>query len=144
MVDQQKLVALFNLLEARAKDVYGDPLMTVAEFFDGNDQDYSFAANVEKPPLSEIQAMLERVETADGVSAVRLVSTHLNERDYCIEVGDWPYTDTVLVVASLEEKQVSQLFDVLEPDDIWVGTEERYVGLPPIPSGAQLYNVWWD
>lgn len=120
------------------------PVLTIAEFFDGNTDEHSMIANAPHPPLWKMRAILEEIAQLDGIDSVRIaIAEHFSVEDQ-LASGTWPYTDTFLVISRRSPDDIEAVFAALAPSDIWIGTENRYAGLPPIPAGSQLFNIWWD
>jgi hypothetical protein len=140
MVDQVKLGVLLDFLDAERAPADKTPLVTIAQFFDGNDQDYSFAANMfEHPGLTKARHVLERINAHPEVASVRIAII-----EYYRDGGEWPYSDTILVIGELNEEELADMLTETPDMEIWTGTEERYHNLPNIPEGMTLFNAFSD
>jgi hypothetical protein len=116
------------------------PLLTLEEFFDGNDVDGSIWCNCTPTPSPpEAYAILKAIRDRDGVADVR-VEVHL------FDEPEWPFSEVDYVVTDAPPEQVKSWFprDVA-PDDIQVvdGTENTDQQLV-VPTGMQVVYCWWD
>ena len=118
------------------------PLITLEEFFEGNDDygsiGYNFCPN--QPPPAEFFAFFKQIRERPGVFDVRVeVSQH--------EVADeWPSSDTIWIITRSTPDVVSSwLGERFRADDLIVGWPE--IGnreLLLVPEGMQIIGVWWD
>ena len=116
------------------------PLLTLAEFFDGNDVVGSICCNLNPTPTpAELHALLSRIATRPDVSDVRVQVTMFDE-------PDWPFSDTVWVITSADASAVRSWFpEHLAPDDVVTGWQEGVAYEPyPVPTGMRPMGCWWD
>jgi hypothetical protein len=141
-----------SMPEARAKllDRIGNindfsrprPLVTLAEFFEGNNDYGSIGYNLpDSPPPGKWYGILQAVAKRPEVSDVRVEVKDLEDPD------GWPSTDTIWIITTAPPEEVRRwLPDRIAPDDIIEGFEtapspvERY----EIPAGYRAVGVWYD
>jgi hypothetical protein len=126
------------------------PLVTVDEFFDGNDDRHSIGANLDPHPgIPTFHRVLWEIEARPDVQSVLLV---IHEWPYADDGEDaeiWPDSDTVLVLTSASRTDVQGWVAPLRPSDV---IEEAWGNnggvplsdLPPLADGMALLTVWWD
>jgi hypothetical protein len=123
-------------------DAEGTPtyLLSIPEFFNGNDVDGSIGCNLDPMPSpttfrSLLQSILDRPDVAD----VRVQITAFDE-------PDWPFSDTVWVFTTSSESEVSTWFPPeLAPNEIWKGwIPGRSYEDCPVPAGFSPVACWWD
>ncbi|HJT97975.1 MAG TPA: hypothetical protein VJ696_06635 [Rhodanobacteraceae bacterium] len=117
------------------------PLLTVAEFFDGNTDTGSIGCNLwpNTPEPAVFRALFERIAARDDVRDVRIQITDFDG-------PEWPFTDTVYIMTSATQDDVASWFDEsVRPDEFWEGFHpdcayEPYV----VPAGVRPIACWWD
>lgn len=116
------------------------PLLTLSEFFDGNDVAGSIGCNLTPMPMpSEVHALLSRIAARPDVGDVRVQVTMFDD-------PDWPFSDTVWVMTSADASAVASWFpEDLAPDAVEAGWQEGVAYEPcAIPPGMQPIACWWD
>jgi hypothetical protein len=116
------------------------PLLTLAEFFDGNEVAGSIGCNLDPPPTpQQFRALLSGIAARPEVGDVRVQVTEFDD-------PDWPFSDTVWVITSASPSEVASWFpDDVAPDSIDVGWTPGTAYEPcPVPSGMQPIACWWD
>ena len=116
------------------------PLVRLDEFFDGNDEERSLIRGSNHTPLAKVRMVLREVERCPDVFSVRIAVTEYAEPT---ETRRWPYSERVLIVATLSRDRIVQLFRPLKPSAIGVAREDSYFGVPQIGGGATLYEIRW-
>ena len=114
-------------------DETGDdfPLLTLAEFFDGNDDEYSIAPNQAdegRPQLSEIYERFKALENDDG-----------EELMLC--------GDSILICTCLKDEEIEALADCewLQSGGVSELDPGEYINCyPEIPSGYRCLSLEWD
>jgi hypothetical protein len=77
------------------------PLLTLAEFFEGNDVDGSIGCNLNPPPTAaEFYELLKGIAARPGVADVRVQVT-------MFDAPEWPFSDTVWVITSASPQEVA-------------------------------------
>ena len=117
------------------------PLLTLSEFFEGNDILGSIGCNLLPTPTpSEFHAALSAIAARPEVSDVRVQVTMFDNP------SEWPFSDTVWVMTSADAATVRSWFaEAIAPDEVqegWVKgvTYEEY----SLPVGTKPVSCWWD
>jgi len=135
MYPKQELIEIStSQLEAQK----GGALVTIDEFFDGNEDPNSIGCNLcdDHPGLAFFRQRLKEIEARADV-------TELWMEIYDWREGEWPFSENVLIRGSLDEETVKALAEPLMPSEIWV----RDVRVPHSRVTTligKIYNLWWD
>lgn len=117
------------------------PLLTLAEFFEGNDQIGSICCNLDPTPTpSEMYALLQRIASRPDVADVRVQIMMFDDPE------GWPFSDAVWIMTSASPETVAQWFDeAVRPDDCKQGWTDG-VSFEPysVPKGMHPVACWWD
>ncbi|UMZ09473.1 hypothetical protein I9018_18210 [Pseudomonas sp. MPFS] len=122
------------------------PIVTLDEYFLGNDQEQSIAPNqwgFGRPSIREIHARFKCIEQRPDVQGV-YVGLH---QDWCeaLECDDWPAAENIHVYSSAPQAVADQWIEGLESDGIIVGWPYgKHAGAPEPQDGYQVYTVYWD
>ena len=91
------------------------PLLTLEEFFVGNDDEYSIAPNQAdegRPSLDEIYAKFKSLESKDNIAWIRVI---LHDDTEIIESDDGEelalYGDSICVCTCISQEEVEALID---------------------------------
>lgn len=116
------------------------PLLTLEEFFNGNDVVGSIGCNLDGAPHpSVIEKVLLEIRDRPDVYNIYVQITEMDD-------PDWPFSDTVWVITKVDESTISEYFPkILAPNEIWEGWQN---GLTyeqvEVPSGFKVIACWWD
>jgi hypothetical protein len=117
------------------------PLVTLEEFFVGNDDYGSIGCNL-SPQLGP-QVFFERLNFVRSQSNVQEVFVEINE--VAEDPTTWPFADRVYVLTSAAAADVERWTADLLPDSI---DEDFAYGeptsAPALRPGYICYGVWWD
>ncbi len=116
------------------------PLLTLEEFFEGNDVVGSIGCNLEIPPEpAEFYTLLLRIRKMKNVADVRVQVTAFDD-------PDWPFSDTVWIITSEAPEEVSTWFpEHLQPDECWWGwTDGQSYEEIEVPPDMEPVACWWD
>ena len=115
------------------------PLVTLEEFFEGNDDYGSIGCNL-SPMLGPqfFYAQLKSIRLRPDVQDVLVQIIEVEEADNSM----WPFSDTVYVLANATVADVQQWTTPLLPD--FVGGNNEPVDLPQLESGGKCFRLWWD
>jgi len=115
------------------------PLLTLSEFFIGNDVEGSIGCNLDEiPKPSEFYSLLNEILKRSDVSDIRVQIT-------AFDAPDWPFTDTIYIMTSNTEAEVESWFpEHMKPDDVWEGFTDLKFESYEIPIGTHPVAVWWD
>jgi hypothetical protein len=116
------------------------PLLTLEEFFSGNDVVRSIGCNlIPVPSPAQFLEQSKRIATRPDVADVRVQVTMFDS-------PEWPFSDSVWVITSAEPQQVSGWFEApLSPDGCYVGwPTDTALERCEVPAGMQPVLCWWD
>jgi hypothetical protein len=116
------------------------PLLTLAEFFEGNETVGSIGCNlVPTPTPAQFYELFKHIAARVDVAAVRVQVSMFDD-------PEWPFSDVVWIITSASPQAVVEWFeDAVRPDDCAVGWPERVAMEPcPIPAGMQPVACVWD
>jgi hypothetical protein len=116
-------------------------LLTLSEFFDGNNVVGSIGCNLTPTPTpSEFYDFLRQIANRRDVSDIRIQISMFDD------VPDWPFSDTVWIITSAEPEDVSGWFnETLRPDECWSGWTDGIIFEPcEVPPGMKPVACWWD
>jgi hypothetical protein len=117
------------------------PLVTLEEFFEGNNDPSSIGSNLSDPVgPAEFYALLKELRARPGVANVLV---RVLDHD---DPEGWPNTDTVWVITSATPAQVrSWLSGRIAPDEVLDGFHEAgpMEGCP-LPRGHRAVGLWYD
>jgi hypothetical protein len=118
------------------------PLLTLEEFFNGNQDAGSIGYNFYpiQPTPDEFYRVFKAIRERPMVADVRVEIMDQVDDD------SWPTTDTIWIITSADPNEVTQWIpDSMKADDILIGFPTE-VPLEPykIPAGFQAIGIWWD
>lgn len=117
------------------------PLLTLSEFFDGNDDFGSIGCNLTPMPgPTRFHELLKRIVARSDVADVRVEITMFDEPEM------WPFSDTVWIITSASPEAVASWFEEsIRPDDCFLGWNEAQVyETVNVPEGMHPVACWWD
>lgn len=115
-------------------------LVSVAQFFDGNDDLASIGCNLDDHP--GVEAFRHVLTGLLGRPDVEAVYARIAELDP--GKGFWPFTDTVLVAGTIPIEELRRAARSLKPDE--VGTAQAFGVSPTIAEchAVPVLVIWWD
>ena len=130
------LVRHVNELKAR-KQV---PLVTLEEFFDGNDDGSSIWCNLSGAPQpADVLKILRPLTARADVADIRVMITQIDGGD------EWPFSDTVYVVTTATPEDVAAWFDEDHaPDEVYALENPAPTDDLRVPEGYSVIACWWD
>jgi len=117
------------------------PLLTLSEFFEGNDDFGSIGCNLQPlPGPAKFNEVLKKIATRSDVADVRVQITMFDDPEM------WPFSDTVWIITSAAPQTVAEWFEAaLRPDNCSAGwTDAVSFETVPVPDGMQAVACWWD
>jgi hypothetical protein len=116
------------------------PLLTLEEFFEGNDDYGSIGCNLRGSVQPyEFYEVFKKLRARVEVSQVRVQITSWDDPAF------WPFSDRVWVITSLARQDIQQcLGKRLHGDAIRVGWPEYPIEKLEVPTGMRPLGVWWD
>lgn len=115
------------------------PLLSIDEFFEGNDVVGSIGCNlIDIPHPNEFFKVLKAIINRPDVKDIRIQVSAFDD-------PDWPFSDTVYIMTSASESEVGSWFpEHLKPDEIWEGFVNQDYEAYEIPAETRPVAVWWD
>jgi hypothetical protein len=116
------------------------PLLTLDEFFDGNDVIGSIGCNlVPTPSPSDFYEQLKTIASRSDVFDIRVQVT-------LFDAPEWPFSDTVWVVTTAECEDVLAWFDSsMKPDECNAATPDaNVIESLIVPTGWKTLTCWWN
>jgi len=118
------------------------PLVTLAEFFEGNNDYASIGYNLlDSPSPQEWYQLLKDIAKRADVADIRIEVKDLEDP------SGWPSTDTIWIITTASPEQVQTwLPERVAPDEIVDGFDEsaspaeRY----ELPAGHRALGLWYD
>lgn len=138
MVDLAKRDALLPLIRSQPEHKDGLALVTVTEFFDGNDNLGSIGCNLpEHPGLDHFQRVLNDIGGRPDVEQVWM-------QIYDLEEGDWPFSENVLIVGKVTASEIHRLSESLQPSEVSEVQMDWSPSRTKPLTGRNYINLWWD
>lgn len=116
------------------------PVVTLEEFFEGNNDPASIGYNLPEPCSPQ-----------EFYAFFRKLRAHLNISDVLVEVKDleesdgWPSTDTIWFVTSLSQSALAKLFEERVRPDEWRNYPPDYpIEVIRSPAGTHAIAAWYD
>lgn len=116
------------------------PLLTLEEFFEGNETLGSIGCNlIPTPTPAGFYAFLKRIAGRADVVDVRVQVT-------MFDAPEWPFSDVVWIITSANPQDVVEWFeDAMRPDECSSGWPPDTAIEPcPVPHGMQPVACLWD
>jgi len=116
------------------------PLLTIEEFFEGNEHVGSIGCNLESEPApSRFYEMFKRIAARPDVKDIRIQITMFDD-------PEWPFSDTVYIMTTSAPEEVAGWIDEdLKPDEVGEGFVSGQQYEPyTVPSGTRVVCCWWD
>jgi hypothetical protein len=115
------------------------PLLTLEEFFEGNDDPGSIGCNLPDAHPREFFDVLRRLWDRPDVADVRVEIRSWDDPE------EWPFSDTVWVITSLSPQDIQKhLGKRLHADNVVVGWPDYPVEEVEVPDGMKPLGAWWD
>jgi len=133
-MDEAKRIALIHKLSQLPEDA----LISLDEFFDGNDDMGSIGCNLmEHPGLDVFRDTLRIIASRQDVVDVLVGITEVDPG-----FGAWPFSDAIFVVGRIGRAELEDVLAILEPDEV----ERANEPLPPAlrVHAEPAFRVWWD
>lgn len=118
-----------------------DPqLVSIEEFFDGNDDLGSIGCNLcEHPGLDAFREVLSSLANRNDVRSVRVMISESDPGGDC-----WPFSDMVLVSGDISAADLRQFVRDLEPSEVAPAEEFGIPSKVREIRGEPLLAIWWD
>ncbi len=117
------------------------PLVTLEEFFEGNDDGGSIWCNLPSAPRPhQVYAALKAIRERTDVSDVKILVTQYDGGE-----DEWPFSDTVFIATSAHPEAVSDwLGEDFAPDEMSVFRDGGWPDGLKVPERHIVVAGWWD
>jgi hypothetical protein len=116
------------------------PVVSLEEFFEGNEDPGSIGYNLPDPPTpQEFYALLLGLRAHPEITDVLVEVKDLEDPD------GWPSADTIWFVTSMTDEELARLFEERIRPDAWPDYPPQYP-IEPIrcPPGTHAIAAWYD
>jgi hypothetical protein len=117
-----------------------DPIVSLEEFFTGNEDLGSIGCNLTRHPgmqafYRELRAIRERSNVQDVFVAI-----HELDQDTV-----WPYSECIYILTSAPTEEVAMWMEKLQPSEVSEGwLYKQPPNAPPLKDGMRVVSCWWD
>ncbi|MCL5246608.1 hypothetical protein M4I21_12355 [Cellulophaga sp. 20_2_10] len=121
-------------------------LMSVDDFFDGNNDISSIAPNLtEKPKLSEYYSVFKKILKNKNVEDVFVNIKDINiYENGKLRDSEWFFSDMIYIVGKISKSEVAELTEHLKPDEVEFDKGSIIQNIKPKYSELNVVYVWWD
>jgi hypothetical protein len=130
-----------KIYEQGYPDAQFAPIVTLEDFFEGNNDESSIGCNLmEHPGIEKFYDVLLNIRNKANVQDVLVEISEFEEDE-----NYWAFSERIYVLTSIDKSLLGSLVQDLEPTEI----DEGYAfGDPPnapnLLSGYKIYSIWWD
>jgi hypothetical protein len=129
-----------KLLKSELAEQSDPPVVSITQFFDGNDDPGSIGCNLpDHPGMDVFREVLTGLLQRPDVEGVYAQIAEVDPGD-----DSWPFADTVLVVGKIVPDALQAALASLEPDDVWLGDESHVPLSVRLMHNAPTLVAWWD
>lgn len=136
-------IAMLGLPPQTMEDSRRCPLVSLEDFFEGNNDPGSIGCNLrtsDNPGITGFFHALMGIRNRPNVQDVLVEISEMPEDE-----TTWPFSDRIYIITSAEEDEVKSWMDALHPDEVGEGFISGIPpGAPPLRQGMRVYGVWWD
>lgn len=120
-------------------------LLTIDEFFDGNNDEASIAPNLSKKPnILEYFATLKKLNDNPKTVTAFVEIKDVMLYDGKLDDNEWFYTDIIYIIGDLTKEEITEATKHLIPDEVEYNTENHIVELNEKYKGKKVVYIWWD
>jgi hypothetical protein len=117
------------------------PVVSLEDFFDGNDDMGSIGCNLlDHPGVEYFYRVLSEIDSNPKVSRVLVGILEVEESDETM----WPFSDAIYIVTSATTSEVTRWVAALEADDVYECSADDVLPRPLVNSDERVIRVWWD
>jgi hypothetical protein len=118
------------------------PVVTLEEFFTGNDDLGSIGCNLmEHPGTGAFYETLRAIRSRPEVQDVLVGIYEVEEADESM----WPFSEHVYILTSAPQTEIESWMVALQPDEIGQGyTFGTPRAAPELKPGMHPWTAWWD
>ncbi len=121
-------------------------LLSIDEFFDGNNDEASIAPNlIEKPKVSEYYKVLKKISENPKVSAsfVKLNEVMIYD-DGKLNDNEWFFSDMIYIIGDLTKEEIKEATKSLKPDEVEYEEEMLIQKIDSNYKDKKVVYIWWD
>jgi len=140
---RNKLVAKYDLL--KFPNIKQPILLTVDEFFDGNNDEASIAPNYsKKPSMTEYYSILKNLSDNPKTIAAFAEIKEVMLYDGKLKDNEWFYSDIIYFVGDLTKEEIKSATISLLPDEVEYDKDNRIKVLNEKYADKNIVYLWWD
>ncbi len=136
----EELVAKIRSLRDFNDYAAPDPIVSLEEFFTGNEDLGSIGCNLtEHPGMAAFYTELKSIRERQDVQGV-LVAIHELDGD-----SIWPFSECIYILTSAPIEEVSRWMKRLQPSEVsegWLYNEPP--NAPKVEERMRVVSCWWD
>jgi hypothetical protein len=121
-------------------------LLSIDEFFDGNNDEGSIAPNlIDKPCISEYYDILKKLSENPKVIAcyVKLNEVMIYDNGK-LNDNEWFYSDMIYIIGDLTKEEVKEATKKLKPDEVEYEVEMINEDTYKKYIDKKIVYIWWD
>ncbi|SDI84748.1 hypothetical protein SAMN05216588_12648 [Pseudomonas flavescens] len=122
------------------------PIVSIDDYFLGNEQEESIAPNqwgYGRPSIGELYARLKEIEARPDVQGV-FVGIHQDWTD-AERLGDWAPAENIHIYSSAPQEIADRWIDGWQSDGISPGWPYgKHAAAPEPLAGYQVFTIYWD
>lgn len=144
IVKRDNIVKKYDLLNFHNFDK--PILLSIDEFFDGNNDEGSIAPNlIEKPSVSEYYTTLKKLSENPKVSAayVKLNEVMIYDNGK-LNDNEWFYSDMIYIIGDLTKEEIKEAIKNLNPDEVEYVDEIINEDIIKKYFNKKIVYIWWD
>ena len=117
------------------------PIVSLEDFFEGNDDIGSIGCNIlEHPGIEKFYSILKEIRNKVNVQDVLVEIMEYDELD-----NTWPFSERIYILTKEEKSEISIWTKELQLDDIGEGyMYGEPKAAPKLEEGCLVYSLWWD
>ncbi|WP_291581966.1 hypothetical protein [Clostridium sp. UBA6640] len=117
------------------------PIVSLEDFFEGNDDIGSIGCNIlEHPGIEKFYLILKEIRNKVNVQDVLVEIMEYDELD-----NTWPFSERIYILTKEEKSEISIWTKELQLDDIGEGyMYGEPKAAPKLEEGCLVYSLWWD
>jgi hypothetical protein len=139
----KKRVELINKIKkiGLPQDIKETPIVSLEDFFMGNDDIGSIGCNLlDHPGTESFFKLLKEIREKDNVSGIFVGIYEIEEEDETM----WPFSEKVYIITSASKDDVKEWvmpLDVSEVDEV---KKSSLKPSPVVEDGFRIIQLWWD
>jgi len=115
------------------------PIVSFDLFFEGNNDEGSIGCNLLNHP--GIEVFYNTLKKLKSLNEVQDIFVEIYE----VEDVEWPFSERIYVLSSLNSEEIFEYLSTLEPSEI---SDDYQFGkptnAPELNKDMKVYSIWWD